>query len=105
MSNFACEHCGTVCYDSQFGYYTGCEHYPADLVLIKKIDNFIKGYGLIKDPYDEIDTSKYSVIFQSFEPDPTLEPYCVGSKNPRLYDIPYQEIPRGTLLIMGRLKK
>ena len=34
MSNFACEKCGTVCYDTPNGYITGCEHYPADLKYI-----------------------------------------------------------------------
>jgi hypothetical protein len=31
MSNFQCEKCGTICYDTPRGYITGCEHYPADL--------------------------------------------------------------------------
>lgn len=31
MSNFQCEKCGTICYDTPNGYITGCEHYPADL--------------------------------------------------------------------------
>jgi len=41
MSNFQCEKCGTVCYDTPNGYITGCEHYPADLkyVDVPKIDN------------------------------------------------------------------
>ena len=30
MSNFKCEKCGTVCYDTPNGYITGCEHYPVD---------------------------------------------------------------------------
>ena len=30
MSNFACEKCGAICYDTPIGYVTGCEHYPAD---------------------------------------------------------------------------
>jgi hypothetical protein len=33
MSNFKCEKCGTVCYDTHNGYITGCEHYPADLKI------------------------------------------------------------------------
>jgi len=32
MSNFKCEKCGTVCYDTPNGYITGCEHYPEDAV-------------------------------------------------------------------------
>jgi len=31
MSNFECEKCGTICYDTPSGYITGCEHYPADI--------------------------------------------------------------------------
>lgn len=31
MSNFACEKCGAICYDTPVGYVTGCEHYPADI--------------------------------------------------------------------------
>ena len=34
MSNFQCEKCGTVCYDTPNGYITGCEHYPADLKYV-----------------------------------------------------------------------
>lgn len=32
MSNHACERCGALCLDSQYGYYTGCAHYPPDFV-------------------------------------------------------------------------
>ena len=32
MSNFACEHCGTILCDSPRGYTTGCKHYPADVI-------------------------------------------------------------------------
>ena len=28
MSNFQCEKCGVILYDSPQGYTTGCEHYP-----------------------------------------------------------------------------
>jgi len=40
MSNFKCEKCGTVCYDTPNGYITGCEHYPEDAVdkIIKSLD-------------------------------------------------------------------
>ncbi|MCB1723233.1 MAG: hypothetical protein KDJ39_06015 [Gammaproteobacteria bacterium] len=33
MSNFSCNHCGNPCIDSRIGYVTGCEHYPADVVI------------------------------------------------------------------------
>jgi len=36
MSNFVCEKCGTVCYDSPNGYVTGCTHYPADIAKSKE---------------------------------------------------------------------
>lgn len=28
MSHFTCEKCGENIYDSEFGYVSGCEHYP-----------------------------------------------------------------------------
>lgn len=28
MSSFNCEKCGAMLTDSEFGYVTGCEHYP-----------------------------------------------------------------------------
>jgi len=31
MSNFKCEKCGAICSDTEKGYVTGCEHYPADV--------------------------------------------------------------------------
>lgn len=31
MSNFNCDQCNTKCLDTQHGYITGCEHYPADM--------------------------------------------------------------------------
>lgn len=31
MSSFYCELCGAACLDSERGYITGCEHYPADI--------------------------------------------------------------------------
>lgn len=36
MSNFKCEKCGKICYDTPNGYITGCEHYPADLKVVDK---------------------------------------------------------------------
>lgn len=33
MSNFICANCGAECIDTDRGYITGCEHYPADQVL------------------------------------------------------------------------
>ena len=31
MSNFACEKCGAMIYDSPKGYVTYCEHYPLEV--------------------------------------------------------------------------
>lgn len=30
MSDFNCERCGVVCFDTQIGYISGCIHYPPD---------------------------------------------------------------------------
>ncbi len=41
MSHFMCEICGTVITDSEYGYVTGCDHYPMDnpgLAEIKKME-------------------------------------------------------------------
>ena len=32
MSHFNCEKCGTLLIDTDRGYITGCEHYPADIL-------------------------------------------------------------------------
>lgn len=32
MSNFQCEKCGAICYDTPNGYITGCEHYPVNKI-------------------------------------------------------------------------
>jgi len=108
MSNFQCEKCGTVCYDvGNRGYVTGCDHYPADWTLIKEHKGRIQDYGFTYDlendtrwgvPIKELE--KYSNIWEWFEIDESLPKYCVGS----LYDIPYVEIPRGTLSVYGRLR-
>lgn len=34
MSNFICDKCGKSCIDSPKGYVSGCEHYPADNVIL-----------------------------------------------------------------------
>jgi len=33
MSNFACEKCGAMIYDSPKGYITYCEHYPLEVKI------------------------------------------------------------------------
>ena len=43
MSNFKCEHCGAICYDTPDGYITGCEHYPIEKPVPKpKISWLVK---------------------------------------------------------------
>lgn len=34
MSNFTCEKCKSVCYDTPRGYVTGCKHYPPDVAAV-----------------------------------------------------------------------
>lgn len=36
MSSFNCEHCNALCADTEFGYVTGCEHYPAEPKALRK---------------------------------------------------------------------
>lgn len=76
--------------------------------LLQEYQGHIKGYGFMTDlngntvygiPVSIAD--KYDKIVTEFEQDDTLELYKVGKKNPGLYDIPYQEIPRGTLRVYG----
>ena len=54
MSNFICEHCGALCYDTPEGYISGCEHYPPDInkagLKVKNKTYYRRGYkkGKIK---------------------------------------------------------
>lgn len=112
MSNFQCEKCGTICYDTPKGYVTGCQHYPADWVLLTELKEHIKGYGLLSDldnntyfGFTEKELSQYSEIWEDFEVDESIEPYCVGTKFHGNYDIPYREIPVGTLRVYGKVDK
>lgn len=104
MSNFACEKCGALCLDSPYGYYSGCEHYPVDVFLLKEFKNVPEGYAPIDYGIEKKELRKYHRIYEWFEIDYNAEPYCVGVKDPGLCDIPYKEIPMGTLFIFGRLK-
>ena len=40
MSNFACEHCGTILCDSPTGYTTECEHYPMEKSSSSYVQDF-----------------------------------------------------------------
>lgn len=51
MSSFACEKCGKNCHDTEVGYITGCEHYPADE---KAIMWFVKNFYKIKRRHEEL---------------------------------------------------
>ena len=42
---------------------------------------------------------------EDFEVDESIEPYCVGTKFHGNYDIPYREIPVGTLRVYGKVEK
>lgn len=70
MSNFKCEKCGAICYDSPLGYTTGCKHYPPEIkkefknminwkmFVDKKTDlcyikNIANEWWEWSDPYDE----------------------------------------------------
>ena len=35
MSNFKCEKCGAVICDAEYGYVTGCAHYPPDDIALR----------------------------------------------------------------------
>jgi hypothetical protein len=75
----------------------------SDKVLIKEFKEHIKGYGFIVPnygiPYEEF--AKYSKVWEEFEVDESLPKHCVGEKIPSWNDIPYIEIPRGTLKVWG----
>ena len=77
-------------------------------VLLRELKGHIEGYGLLSDlcgdtyfgiPQKEID--KYEKVWTEFEVDELLPKYCVGSKDPTIYDIGYTEIPVGTLRVYG----
>jgi gamma-glutamylcyclotransferase (GGCT)/AIG2-like uncharacterized protein YtfP len=48
MSNFQCEKCGIICYDSPKGYVTGCEHYPLDKVYKVSKMTKVAVYGTLR---------------------------------------------------------
>ena len=80
----------------------------AEKILIKEIKGHIKGYGMIEDLLNDTyfgiskeELSNYSDVFTEFEEDPSLPKHEVGSADPDLYNIPWQQIPRGTLRIYG----
>lgn len=39
MSHFSCPYCLAVCYDSDYGYVTGCLHFPPDERAVRRFQN------------------------------------------------------------------
>ena len=37
MSNFICDKCKKICYDTKRGYVTGCKHYPPDIDAVNHL--------------------------------------------------------------------
>lgn len=52
MSNFQCEICGANIYDSDYGYLTGCEHYPTEVEATAIHHKDYKYLGSEKDSHD-----------------------------------------------------
>ena len=73
-----------------------------DRVLIALYPNHPKGYGVIN---PEAHHSKYQEVWEEWVEDISLPTYNVGKKKPNWNEIPYVEIPCGTLKIWGLLKE
>jgi hypothetical protein len=76
--------------------------------LIKTELGHIQGYGRLSDVFGETimgikpeEYSKYDRVWEEFTIDESLSKHCLGKKKPKSYEIPYTEIPRGTLRIYG----
>lgn len=67
MSNFQCEKCGTICYDTPSGYITGCEHYPADLQFVKEKSDSGIVPGFLSGIYDVSRQSDRKAIDVTFK--------------------------------------
>lgn len=81
-------------------------------VLLREYEEHIEGYGLTADLRDDAffgvtpkEASQYLKVWTEFVEDPSLPPYKVGERRPGPYDIPYLEIPRGTLSVYGETRK
>ena len=70
MSNFTCEKCGAIHSDTEHGYVTGCEHYPADA-------------GKRQNPFAEMDRYLDYVPQGAPQPSPRApQPFCRTGKTP-----------------------
>lgn len=69
--------------------------------LIKEKSNFPEGYGILWTPEELKIIQEFDEIEYYWESDETLPKYCVGKKNPGLYNIPYKEITCGQLKVYG----
>lgn len=73
MSSFYCDRCGKMCADTEVGYITGCEHYPADeKAIMWHVQNYYKIKNLYKDLIKEIRRQEYEFGFFDFS---TLKDY------------------------------
>ena len=77
MSNFNCPKCGAQCTDTEHGYITGCEHYPADLPFSKN--------AMLRKPIDE---TKHKA---SSDPEEILQSQC--EEILRIKKVQYIHIP------------
>lgn len=63
MSHFYCEKCNAICYDTDYGYITGCKHYPPDVkavnYLYKKYNEVIK---VLRDTKQHLNTEHVELI-------------------------------------------
>lgn len=63
MSHFYCEKCNAICYDTDYGYITGCKHYPPDVkavnYLYKKYNAVIK---VLRDTKQHLNTEHVELI-------------------------------------------
>jgi len=81
-------------------------------VLLREFKEHIKGYGLTSDLKNgtyfgltQGEVAQYKRVTLEFVEDPSLEKYKVGEMVPNLHQIPYIEIPRGTLSIYGEIRE
>jgi hypothetical protein len=76
--------------------------------LLKTELGYIEGYGRLSDLYGQTimglspkEYNEYNKVWEEFTVDESLSKYCVGENKPKWDDIPYIEIPRGTMRVYG----
>lgn len=73
MSSFYCDRCGKTCADTNVGYVTGCEHYPADeKAIMWHVENYYKIKSRHQDLIKEIRRQECEFGFFDFN---TLKAY------------------------------